>query len=201
MNLFTKIKQSRKERKAGRSKGNTGESLVAERLKYEPAETSSSLATTKPDSVYAVPSIPTATPSTQRTICGPPCVTDDFKPWAQAYEILQKRDPALMSDLSQHLASLQDDSATTTDLSTSGSVKSIVERLLDNREKEQWRVSLMGKEVKIRQQAERLVKFLLWSDKLVKDALSTQPYAALAWSGVSLILPVGLLNFWLLSQC
>lgn len=96
-----------------------------------------------------------------------------------------------MNDLNKHMASLQDDSATTTDLSTSGSVKSFVEQLLDNREKEQWRVSLMGKELKIRQQAERLVKFLLWSDKLVKDALSTQPYAALAWSGVSLILPVG----------
>lgn len=196
MNLFTKIKQSRKERKAGKSMGNTGVSSVAGRLECEPAEASSSLAATESDSGYAVPCVPTATPtssgpSTQPTICGPPCVTDDFKPWTQAYRILQKRDPALMNDLNKHMASLQDDSATTTDLSTSGSVKSIVEQLLDNREKEQWRVSLMGKELKIRQQAERLVKFLLWSDKLVKDALSTQPYAALAWSGVSLILPVG----------
>jgi hypothetical protein len=35
-------------------------------------------------------------------------------------------------------------------------------------------------------------QFLLWSGPIVKDALSAQPYAALAWSGVSLLLPVGI---------
>ncbi|KAJ6078055.1 uncharacterized protein N7446_000991 [Penicillium canescens] len=36
---------------------------------------------------------------------------------------------------------------------------------------------------------ERSVKFVLWFDPIVKNAVSTQPYAALAWSGASLLLP------------
>lgn len=41
-----------------------------------------------------------------------------------------------------------------------------------------------------REQVERLAKFVLWSDEIVKSALSAQPYAALACSGVSIALPV-----------
>ena len=43
--------------------------------------------------------------------------------------------------------------------------------------------------MKIRNQVERLTKFLQWSDPLVKAAVSAQPYAALAWSVVGLLLP------------
>ena len=77
------------------------------------------------------------------------------------------------------------------DLSAPRSVEVIVKQLLEDREKKQWRVSLLGRDIKLREQAERLAKFVLWSDPLVKSALSSQPYAALAWSGVSLLLPVG----------
>lgn len=153
------------------------------------------MAATVQDSGQGVFCIPIATtaspgPSTQPTASDPLHVSDDFELWTRAYEMLQTREPKLMEDYKKHLASLQHDGATDADLSTSRSVESIVKQLLDNREKEQWRVSLLGKEVKIRQQAERLVKFLLWSDPLVRNAVSTQPYAALAWSGVSLLLPV-----------
>lgn len=96
-----------------------------------------------------------------------------------------------MEDYKKHLASLQDDTATGADISNRQSIESIVKQLWEDREKKQWRVSLLGKEIKIRAQAERLAKFLLWSDPIVKNALSAQPYAALAWSGVSLLLPVG----------
>jgi hypothetical protein len=97
-----------------------------------------------------------------------------------------------MTDYKTHLASLQDDAVASGDLSTPRSVEYIVKHLLENREKKQWRVPLLGKDIKIREQAERLAKFLLWSDPIVKKALSAQPYAALAWSGVSLLLPVSI---------
>jgi len=79
---------------------------------------------------------------------------------------------------------------TSVDLDTPPSVESIVKTLLEDREKKAWRVSILGKDIKIRKQAERLAKFLLWSDPIVQKALSAQPYAALAWSGVSLLLSV-----------
>ncbi|KAF7176013.1 hypothetical protein CNMCM7691_001188 [Aspergillus felis] len=119
-------------------------------------------------------------PSSQPTPEATPLPRSDFEPWTRAYEILQTREPELIEDYKKHLGSLgslgslQRDGATDADLSTPRSVESIVKQLLDDREKKQWRVSLLGKE----------------SDPVVKNALSAQPYAALAWSGVSLILPL-----------
>jgi hypothetical protein len=112
-------------------------------------------------------------------------------PWIRAYEIAQKREPDLMADYKKHLASLQENAVSSADLSTPRSVESIVNKLWEDREKKQWRVSLLGKDIKMREQAERLAKFLLWSDPIVQNAVSAQPYAALAWSGVSVLLPVG----------
>ncbi|KAF3407560.1 hypothetical protein DPV78_000940 [Talaromyces pinophilus] len=132
------------------------------------------------------PSAP-AQPTASDTAAPPP--SHDIDPWTRAYEIFQNRQPELMADYKKHLASLQDDVVASADLSTPRSVESIVKQLLEDREKKQWRVSLLGKNIKIREQAERLTKFLLWSDPIVKNAVSAQPYAALAWSGVSLLLP------------
>jgi ankyrin repeat domain-containing protein 50 len=95
-----------------------------------------------------------------------------------------------MADYKKHLASLHGGAVTSVDLSTPRSVESVVKQLLKDREDGQWRVSLLGKDVRIREQAEKLAKFLLWTDPIVKSAISAQPYAALAWSGVSLLLPV-----------
>jgi hypothetical protein len=116
----------------------------------------------------------------------------DIDPWALAFEIFQNRQPELIADYKKHLASLQDDATASADFSAPQSFEAIVNRLLEDREKKQWRVSLLGKDVKIREQAEKLTKFLLWSDPIVKSAVSAQPYAALAWSGVSLLLPVSI---------
>ncbi|KAJ6076838.1 hypothetical protein N7499_008819 [Penicillium canescens] len=116
--------------------------------------------------------------------------SDDFELWTRAYEMLQVREPELIEDYKKHLASLRHEGSTDGGISTSRSVEAIVKQLLNDRETKQWRVSLLGKNVKIREQTERLAKFLLWSDPIIKNAVSAQPYAALAWSGVSLLLPV-----------
>jgi len=84
-----------------------------------------------------------------------------------------------MADYKKHLGA---------DLWDRSSVESIVEQLWKDREKKQWRI---GNDVKIRDQVDKLAKFALWSAGIVKDAVSAQPYAALAWSGVLLLLPVG----------
>ena len=105
--------------------------------------------------------------------------------------IVQEREPELMTDYKKHLASLHGGGAPDADLSTPRSVESIVKKFWDNRKAKQWRVSLLDSDIKIREQAERLVKFLLWSEPIVKTAVTAQPYAALVWSGVSLLLPVG----------
>lgn len=142
------------------------------------------------------PSTPSSTPAASAQAAASsstiPALSDDIDPWTRAYEICRDREPELMADYKTHLGSLQDNAAASGDLASPRSVESVVNKLLENREKKQWRVTLLHKDIKIREQAERLAKFLLWSDPIVKNALKSQPYAALAWSGVSLLLPVGI---------
>ncbi|KAB5536125.1 hypothetical protein GE09DRAFT_1176620 [Coniochaeta sp. 2T2.1] len=141
-----------------------------------------------PASPPASPGPQPAAPSTASDAASSP--SHDVDPWGAAYNIFQEREPELTADYAKHLASVQGDPAATTELSVPRSVELIVTQLLEDREKKQWRVSLLGRDIKIREQAEKLAKFLLWSDPIVNDALSAQPYAALAWSGVSLLLPL-----------
>ncbi|KAI0427758.1 hypothetical protein F5Y09DRAFT_315195 [Xylaria sp. FL1042] len=105
--------------------------------------------------------------------------------WADAYETFAKREPDLDNDYKKYLAMVSK-----VDLSNPDWVKSTVEGLQKSRENKQWQVTFHGKDIKFRAQAEKLAKFLLWCNGIVKDALSVQPYAALAWSGVSILLPL-----------
>ncbi|KAJ5882320.1 uncharacterized protein N7529_000992 [Penicillium soppii] len=117
--------------------------------------------------------------------------SNDRDLWASAYELLQNQEPELMEDYRKHLGSVQHDKPADAIFLNPQSVQLVVELLLKDREKKQWRFSFLGKDVKMREQIEKLTKFLLWADPIVKSAVSTQPYAALAWAGVSLLLPVG----------
>ena len=107
--------------------------------------------------------------------------------WEQACKKAFEEEPALMGDYVRHLKS---DLGGSVSLSTSQSVESVVKQLLAERESKQWHFSLLGKDIKIREQADNLAKFLVWSDGIVKGAVSAQPYAALAWSAVQILLPV-----------
>ncbi|KAL6805396.1 ankyrin repeat-containing domain protein [Trichoderma sp. SZMC 28012] len=110
--------------------------------------------------------------------------------WALAFEMARERENKLMLAYEQYLSSLQGDSAACGDISTPEFIKSVVERAIEDRERKRWRVSLLGTDIEVRAQAERLTKFLLWSESIVTAAVSNQPHAALAWSGVSLLLPL-----------
>jgi hypothetical protein len=95
-----------------------------------------------------------------------------------------------MKAYNTHLASLQHDQEHGSGVPNERSVKLVVNQLLDDREKKKYRVPLLKKDVKIRDRVEKVARFALWFDPVVKNAVSTQPYAALAWSGASLLLPV-----------
>jgi hypothetical protein len=77
----------------------------------------------------------------------------------------------------------------------SESVMSIVMHLDKERTDKQWclkwKTDYFDFDINLRKQIQKLVKVAMWSDKLVKEALSTQPHAALAWSGATMVLPVG----------
>jgi hypothetical protein len=125
-------------------------------------------------------------------ISDPSSATDGIDLWALAYQKFEERDDEhkLMGNFKAHLTSLQGDAVADADLLSPQWVKSRVDRLLKDREERQWRIPFPGKDINIRTQVEKLARFLLWSDPIVKQAASLEPHAALAWSGVSLLLPV-----------
>ncbi|KKO97167.1 hypothetical protein THAR02_10726 [Trichoderma harzianum] len=117
-------------------------------------------------------------------------VRTDNDTWALAFKLAQERESNLMLAYEEYLFSLQGDNAASGDISTPEIIQSIVKRTIEDEEKKSWRVSLFGADYEVRIQVERLIKFLLWSDSIVKVAMSSQPYSSLAWSGVSLLLPL-----------
>ena len=107
--------------------------------------------------------------------------------WKQAYDTLELREPDLMCAYKLLLT------PTRTNLTASLNpemIETIVKSKLEDREANQLVINLGGKSVKVREQGENVIKFILWSKDIVSQALSAQPYAALAWSGVSILLPV-----------
>ena len=108
--------------------------------------------------------------------------------WVLAYKALKLRDPDLVAAYERLLA------PTTTDLAylspSHESIETIVKSKLQEREANQLVINLGQRPVKVREQGEKIIKFILWSNGIVSQALSAQPYAALAWSGVSILLPV-----------
>ena len=108
--------------------------------------------------------------------------------WLQAYEALKLREPDLVAAYEHQLAPTI---ANPADPPRSPEhIETIIKLNLRHREADQWVVSLGKKPVKVREQGEKVIKFILWSKDIVDQALSAQPYAALAWSGVSILLPV-----------
>lgn len=120
--------------------------------------------------------LPCISPPTKPSENGPLRSRQHVNLWAQAFKILQAREPDLMAAYMEHVPE-------------SEPIESIVNRLEDDQEKIQWRVKLSGLDVRIRLQAERLFKFIL-SNPMIKAAIATQPFANVPWAGASLLLPV-----------
>lgn len=138
---------------------------------------------------------PAAESSPDVTEAAPRSVSETL--WSRAYELLSEREPELVQDYQLHIASREGDedeapadAARRALLSNPESVTEVVQALQEERENKQWRFTIKGKSHKAKDQLERLVKLLSIADGVVKQAVSTQPYAALAWSTVSVFLPV-----------
>lgn len=165
------------------SLSNLKESFVKRLKRSHHNDTSSSAASDEPQAAQSLDApLQTASEATPFTRNG------DL--WDLAFSMVQKRESELMLAYEEYLSSLPGDAAVDANLSIPDFVKSVVDRAIQDREEKKWHVSLLGTDVEVRKQAERLVKLLLWSDPIVKSAVSSQPYAALAWSGVSILLPV-----------
>ncbi|KAL6694003.1 ankyrin repeat protein [Trichoderma pleuroticola] len=115
---------------------------------------------------------------------------NDFNLWSRAYELAQRRQGELMNDFIKHLDTLQITFplGTNRDVMDLSYVECVVNKLVAIREKNGITLSVPMANTAIREEIEKLARFLLWSDSIVKTAMNTEPHVALAWSGVLLLL-------------
>jgi hypothetical protein len=116
--------------------------------------------------------------------------------WTKAYDelIADKAKLAWVNEYEVNLAKLQSSGQPEGFTINPESVRSIVAQLDRKREDEQWclkwKTDYFNLDINLRKQVQKLVKVATWSDVLVKEALTTQPHAALAWCAATMVLPV-----------
>ena len=72
-------------------------------------------------------------------------------------------------------------------------VSDLIAKKLEVIEDTRWRLHLGQQTVELKAQVNKIVKTVIWAQGFVSSAVSADPHSALAWAGVSLLLPL-LLN-------
>lgn len=104
--------------------------------------------------------------------------------WAEAYEQLKVEERDMVARFAQFLTGA---------VGTTPNAEQIaqgIKRRLEKRESHKLMVTFSGKSTIIREQWEKLVKFVLGCEDMISTVAALEPHAAIAWAGVSLILPV-----------
>ena len=66
----------------------------------------------------------------------------------------------------------------------------IVRQRLHDRDLKALAIRLAGKSIRVREVGESIIGFIWQSKDFIDSVADTEPHVALAWSGVSLLLPV-----------
>lgn len=111
--------------------------------------------------------------------------------WKHAYEIVKRRNQEMVTAYEHYLGLLDPGHTSSTSPSLNPELlESIIQPKLDDREARRLVLHLGRKPIKVREQGEKILKFILWSNSAISAAVSANPFAALAWSGISLVVPV-----------
>lgn len=96
-------------------------------------------------------------PADQPTVSAAPLTSESRDLWKLAYDKFRREETDLLDGYDKHVLG---DAAVDTDLSSRESIETALNKLLEDREKKQWKVSVLGHDVKIRAQVGRLIKIL-----------------------------------------
>ena len=109
--------------------------------------------------------------------------------WNQAFAAIRRKEPGTIQEYEEALC------PGTGTLSPAERMGEIVRQNLHDHDLKALSISLLGKSFKIRQIGESIITFIYESKGFITTAASTEPHLALAWSGVSFLLPVSFFNF------
>ena len=115
--------------------------------------------------------------------------------WDLAFEDLRKREKNLVDAFEKILMAESEVETSLHNGDTSKIEKQMsmfVAKKLDAMNKEQWRFTIGGMSVDIREQVDRVVKIVLVAKGFISPVASVDPiHAGLPWAGVCILLPVG----------
>ena len=115
---------------------------------------------------------------------------DQIDLWDEAYKKLESEQPKLFERYKRCIVASDDESATPLSLNLDN---------VDSDHREQYLANLIEKRLQTIQKQEwstagdiykKIVKTVLFAKDFVGQAVSNEPHAALAWAGVSMLLPV-----------
>lgn len=72
-------------------------------------------------------------------------------------------------------------------------LSALVSKKLQAVEDARWKFNVRDETVEVKPQVDRVVKAVLLAKEYISSAASSEPHAALAWTGVCLLLPVSAL--------
>jgi N-terminal domain of NWD NACHT-NTPase len=118
--------------------------------------------------------------------------------WDKAFEALRTRDGKLVNAyekcLSEDIADSTVEASDTALASSKPNRKEELSNYIKHRiridEESAWKVKLGSKTIVLRAQFDTAVKIIAFAKDFVTGAISADPHASLAWSGVCLLLPV-----------
>ena len=116
--------------------------------------------------------------------------------WTSAYSRLKDQDPELIQEFRRCLGLTATDDRAITVIELDEVTKRALEELENPEEVKGDKLSRT--KASIRKCFEQTVKVVAASNAFISAAISSNPYAALAWTGVSLLLPVSRFN---ISSC
>ena len=118
--------------------------------------------------------------------------------WDEAYEALRETDSKLVERYEETIVRIDQE---VPHLGPIGSVarqeqlSALITRRLDSIEKDKKSLVVAGKSFVLQEQVNRVVRIVMFAKDFVSSAVSAEPHAALAWTGVCMLLPVSIERF------
>ena len=113
--------------------------------------------------------------------------------WDEACRALRETDSTLMRQYEEMIMRENQEEAHLApvgSLTRQEQLLAIVTRRLDSIENDQKSFIVAGKTVILHEQLNKVVRVIMSARNFVSQAVSAEPHAALAWAGVSMLLPV-----------
>jgi hypothetical protein len=122
--------------------------------------------------------------------------------WNEAYDDLKVKEGGLMKDYEEIIArdSMSIFGSASAVILGSGimprheQMKAFLEKKLAQVKQDEWKLMFGAKKIPMKDLAAPVVGMIKWAQEYVDGAVSANPYASIAWAGISLLLPVSVRN-------